>query len=367
MPPMSPRLFIPISLGVFVVFVGGAWLYLSATEKARTVATSAGRLDVLQDPGFVELAERTPPARRLNPSNAAPPSPVAPPRQEQRSPSARRPSTTPGELLTQLARRMDDAAVDVRNDAADTYLWHFSRGVNASRKGDVESAIAHFDRALKIEADGAAALAAKASALARLGRFLEARDVYEQLLRTGPVDPDARYNYAVVLFRLSEFLESARQLRLVVRERPDHADAHYNLASLAQREGRINEARDSLEIFTRLRPDVASAWFNLGVLYVDFDLPLEAAHAFEAVTTITPADADAWLNLAIARAVAGQYRAALEALRSADEVSPCDETIVRYLATVHDILADQNTPDASQHRRIAAMLQEQVDASLVTP
>ena len=363
---MSPRFFIPVSLGIFVVFVGSAWLYLSSTESSQGPSGVVGRLDVLDDPGFVNLAERIPVSRR--PMDTVPKSSPTPSPPKTRPPTRNKSlSPSPRQIAAQLARRADETSVDLRAEVADSYLGHFSRGVTAARNGEFEAAIAHFDRALDKESAGAAALAAKASALVELGRYLEARDVYEALLRTGRVDPDARYNYAVVLYRLSEFLESARQLRLVIRDRPNHADAHYNLASLAQREGRIGEARDSLEVFTRLRPDVASAWFNLGVLYVDFDLPLEAAHAFEAVTTIAPEDADAWLNLAIARAVAGQYRAALNALQAADEISPCDDTIVRYLATLHDILADQNTPDAPRHRRIAAMLQEQVESGPATP
>lgn len=364
---MSPRSFIPVSLGIFVVFVGGAWLYLSATEKSTLHPSPVGRLDVLDDPGFVHLAERTLPAKRELRMQAAPPDARTPAqsRSTKLTPRPRGPAL--GQIIDQVARRLDEASVELRHDADASFVSLYSKGALAAREGDFNTAIEHFDDALKRNPTGHAALAAKADVLVAQGRFLEARDAYEQVLKANANDPEVRYNYAVVLYRLSDFQESAHQLRQVIRRNPGHANAHYNLASLAQREGRIDEARASWEAFTRLRPNVASAWFNLGVTYVDFDLPLEAACAFEAVTTITPDDADAFLNLGIARAVAGDYRAALDALRIANELSPCDETLLRYLATLHDILADQGSPDAPRHRQIAATLQEQVDSQAVAP
>lgn len=364
---MSPRSFIPISLGIFVVFVGGAWLYLSATEKSALHPSPVGRLDVLDDPGFVHLAERTLPAKRELRMQAAPLDARTPAqnRSTKRTPRPRGPAL--GQIIDQVALKLDEASVELRHDADASFVSLYSKGTLAARDGDFNAAIDHFDNALKRNPTGYAALAAKADVLVAQGMFLEARDAYEQVLKADYNDPEVRYNYAVVLYRLSDFQESAHQLRQVIRRDPDHANAHYNLASLAQREGRIDEARASWEAFTRLRPNVASAWFNLGVTYVDYDLPLEAACAFQAVTTITPDDADAFLNLGIARAVAGDYRAALDAIRIANELSPCDETLLRYLATLHDILADQGSPDAPSHRQIAAMLQEQVDSQAPTP
>ena len=364
---MSPRSFIPISLAIFVVFVGGAWLYLSATEKSSLHTSTPARLDVLDDPGFVHLAERTLPAKRQLRLQDAPP--------ESRASAQHRPTILAprprgpalGQIIDQVARKLDEASVELRHDADASFVSLYSKGTLAAREGRFDIAIDHFDQALARNPTGYAALAARADVLVAQGMFLEAREAYEQVLKADYDDPEVRYNYAVVLYRLSDFQESAHQLRQVIRRDPDHANAHYNLASLAQREGRIDEARASWEAFTRLRPNVASAWFNLGVTYVDYDLPLEAAGAFEAVTTITPNDADAFLNLGIARAVAGDYHAALQAIRIANELSPCDETLLRYLATLHDILADQGSPDAPSHRQIAAMLQEQVDSQAPTP
>lgn len=351
---------------IFAVFVGGAWLYLSSTEASTRTYVTGPRIDMLDDPGFVGMAERTPVSKAGQPRQPAAPGMSSTGRKSARRSQRRRgPSLT--EVADRLARRADEASVELRREASDSYMASFARGVTAAKKGNLDEAIAQFDDAISRNPSAVAALAAKGSALVEQGRFLEARDTYEKLLAVDSNDVESRYNYAVVLYRLSEFQDSAIQLREVIRRKPDHANAHYNLASLAQREGRISEARASLEMFTRLRPDVASAWFNLGVIYVDFDMPLEAAGAFESVTTITPDDADAFLNLGIARAVSGQYASALDAVRIANELSPCDDTILRYLATLHDIMADQNASDAPRHRRMAAMLQEQVESEVPTP
>lgn len=383
-PAMSSKWFIPMSLGVFALIVGGPWLYLSITQERSGRATTGRSADILHDPAFVGLAERTPPKPVSEPEAQASgktPKEINPlaldsvtdqralptdPQFAIRNPKSFAPPTA-RQVAALVADRLDEASVKLRTDLDKSSVTQFVRGASAAQEGKLDDALARFDQAIQRDPENISAHAARASILVAQGRFAEAADAWAEVVRRSPKDAASRYNLAVVLFRLGRNHEAATQLREVIAIDPDHAPAHYNLASLAQREGRLREARDAWETFTRLRPEVASAWFNLGVAYIDLDQPVEAVACFSVLAQLTPEDADAHLNLGIASAMSGQFDAALAALQRADALAPCDETITRYLVALHDLVADHGGPKAAQHRQLAVMLQEQVENTWESP
>lgn len=262
--------------------------------------------------------------------------------------------------ITDLARRLDDASVRFRSNLARNTSLRFARGWSALQSGEHLKAVEHFDRVLAEQPENLSALAAKAKALIALQRFDEAAEACATIVRLAPNDAAARYNYGVLLCRRARFPEATDQFRALVLLKPDHARGQYNLAMLAQRAGRLNEARDAWEALTRLRPDAADAWFNLGVTWMDFDRPRDAEQCFDQVVRIQPDQPDGWLNLSLALAADENLHAALDAINAADELAPCDSTIMRHLARLHTRFADRRGPDADDHRRRAALLRDQL-------
>lgn len=366
---MSPKWFIPLSIGAFVVLVGGPWAYLSLTQERFAGLDEPTHKNLFDDVDSYDRG-RTQAVTASYPSTSdGEITPIVFDETDERGEKNKvaapsRPRRAP---LMIVLDRMDEASVRLRNDPNANAVIQYGRGVAAVRQGRPEEALSHFDWVLKSDPKNTAVLEAKAAALVELNRFDDAETEYARLTQIAPEDLNARYNHAVVLYRLSRFREAAEQLREVVRREPEHAEAHYNLASLAQREGRLAEARESLEVFTRRRPEVMSGWFNLGVVLMDLDLPQAAADCFKTVASADPLDADAHLNLGIAYSWAGEYDLALGPMERANELLPCDDTILKYLAALHDLLADQAGPESEEHRRIATTLSEQVDAVEDTP
>lgn len=352
-----------LSAAISLAFVTALSVYISS-EPMLSRETAGPDLPAAGDasPGVASEGAKDKSRARLAPSPEARERTAADRRTGKRAtPRARENARPWRERLSRLASQVDDAAVRFRSNLADTEAVQVAEGCADLQAGRYEAAVARFDRALAKAPEDAAALSAKAAALVAMQQFEDAAKIYDALVRVAPREANARYNYGVVLYRLSRFGEAAEQFRHVAELEPDDDLALYNLATLAQRAGRLNEARQAWEAFTRLQPNVSSGWFNLGVVWMDFGEPLEAAVCFSRATNIDPQAADGWLNLGLAYAAAGHWEAAVEAMTKADGLAPCNATITRRLAELHEFLADQGGPDSEEHRRLAASMAEQAD------
>ncbi|MBN2561590.1 MAG: tetratricopeptide repeat protein [Phycisphaerae bacterium] len=362
---MNNRWFIPIALAAFAILVVALRAYLvsgddlSHTQIAGRQSDDTALPEPNGSPGAAPTADvsgksageasRRLDRRRIAGRNSAPA-------------TGRWAQVSWRQLGAHLARRVDDTAVRLRSNLTGTAFIQCAQGWADMQADDHAAAVEHFDRALARRPDHVPALSAKAAALVALDRFDEAAVLYADVVRRAPEGTAARYNYGVLLYRQAKFAEATQQFRELVCIDPNHARGQYNLATLAQRAGRISEARDAWEAFTRLEPDIASAWFNLGVVQMDFDAPLAAARCFDRFVGLVPDDPDGWLNLGLAYVSAGHLYAALDALTTAEGLAPCNAAILRHLADLHTLLAEQGGRDADHHRQLAALLQEQAEA-----
>jgi len=355
---VTGRWFIPIALLSFGLLLVGLWAYLPGSHEAPQ-SPPPPVADIWPDaaanaPREIERPVARPDACLTRQDSEADRSTTRRPRREGQSIPWR-------QLATDLAGRLDDAAVRYRSNVGRSASVQFARGWAEMQAGEHLAAIDHFDQILARQPESVSAASAKASALIAMERFEEAAEVYGDVIRLSPRDAAARYNYGVLLYRLGRFPEAARQFRELVRNAPGHARGQYNLATLAQRAGRLGEARDAWQAYTRLCPDVAEAWFNLGVVWMDFDQPLDAVRCFSRFVDLSPGAPDGWLNLALAYAAGGDVFAAMETLAIADELIPCSEPIMRHLAYLHRLLADQRVEDADEHCRRATRLERQLE------
>jgi len=358
---VNPRWFLGLTVFGFVLFIAAVTMYMSSGETPRPRADERKAIlaELASDEageGGVSLREHFTKLRAARESATAERERLA----ERARPHRPRVSNHWREQIGQLADRIDDTAVRLRSDISGSPVVRLAAGAAEIQSGRADAAVQEFDRVLAKRPADVTALSGKASALVTMERFEEAAGVYAELVRTAPGDTVARYNYGVLLYRLARFGEAAEQFRRLVEIDPKHARGQYNLATLAQRAGRLDEAREAWEVFTRLEPRAANGWFNLGVVWMDFNRPIDAVRCFLEAAAINPEDSDAWLNLGLAYGAAGHLEAALEAITKADAVAPCDPTIMRCLADLHSVLADQGGPGAETHRHLAAALEEKL-------
>ena len=350
---VNGRWFIPVAFVAFVLLIVALRAYLLSGEDLPRLSNARPQSEM---PAAIDGPQRRTTGRTL---------PSGHPRVDGRrsAPAIRRTARrlSRRQLVDTLARRLDDAAVRFRSNLDGSAFIQSVRGCADLLAGDHRAAVEHFDRALAKRPDDVPLLSAKAAALVSLRRFDEAADFYAKAIQLAPNDTHARYNYGTLLYRQARFTEAVEQFRELVRVDPNHARGQYNLATLAQRAGRISEARDAWLAFTHLQPDVAGAWFNLGVVWMDFDRPHQAAACFSRFAALSPEDPDGWLNLSLAQTAAGCLHAALDALTTADGLAPCDPTIMRRLAELHALLADEDGEHADEHWELAAWIEEQLE------
>ncbi len=348
-PHVTSRWFIPLSLLIFAVLVGGLWTYLSATEEPTPAKWVRHSRDTLLD---------SPPAKPAPPK--VEPVAVAKPAKKAGKKSARRFVEPPTVKWTDVAAHVDMEAVKLRLDATESAPAELIAAKRDMDAGRAVAALRAYDNVLARSKGNTAAMAGRAAALTALDRLDEAATCYESLVTLAPRDALARYNYGVLLYRRGAFGEASTQFRELVALQPDHARGHYNLATLAQRAGRLGEARDAWTAFTRLEPAVPSGWFNLGVVLLDFDEPLDAARCFAVFSALRPTEADGFTNLGAAFAAAGSLEDALEALTISDGLMPCDAMVMTALADLHAAMIESDGERAEQHRAQALAISEQV-------
>jgi uncharacterized protein (TIGR03032 family) len=109
--------------------------------------------------------------------------------------------------------------------------FHFQRGTELQRKGQLEDAIA----------------------------------AYRQCLALDPAFPNVRYGLGIALGDAEQFDEAVVCLRDVIEAEPERAEAHNSLGYLAARQGQARQAVAHFERAIDLNPSYAHAHFNLGM------------------------------------------------------------------------------------------------------
>ncbi len=142
--------------------------------------------------------------------------------------------TTPLDWLqAQLAKRPEDSG-----------LW-YGKGVLLVNEGALEKALAAFDKALWLDPRHVKALEAKAKALFRLERYLEAYDSFRRLTREVPRDEEYWYYSGESLSKLGHHLKALSYYDKALGLNPDYTDALYGKANAlkeAQDAGKAAEA-----------------------------------------------------------------------------------------------------------------------------
>ena len=215
--------------------------------------------------------------------------------------------------LARLWRRSTSPAVDLKPESAER---HYRDGVLKVRGGDMDGALAEFDKALDRAPGFADAVLARAELLDGQGRCDAARGEYErarQLWSEMPAGaPDRRYLFR----RRGHFafeIEAYELVRANVRNKILPQLAHGN-ALLVR--GRAEEALDSYERALRIRPNLPEVLALKGEALSALGRYEEAIQAFDTVLAAFPADGETLNARGIARMALGKLRRSQRRLAS---------------------------------------------------
>ena len=165
---------------------------------------------------------------------------------------------------------------------------HHNLGNALADRGEVDSAIAHYQEALEIKPDLAGAHNDLGNALAGRGQVDLAVAHYRQALKI----------------------------------KPDFAEAHNDLGKALAGRGEVDSAIAHYQKALEIKPDNELAYNNLGVALAGRGQVDAAMACFRKALEIKPSYAEAHYNLGIALAGRGQIDAAMACFRKALEIKP---------------------------------------------
>ena len=170
-------------------------------------------------------------------------------------------------------------------------------GTALDEKGQIDEAISQFQDAIRLKPDYAAPYNNLGNDLVRKGKIDEAISHYQQAIRLKPDDAEARSNLGIALGRKGQTDEAIRQFQEAIRLGPGSSEAHSNLGTVLGRKGRIDEAISQFQEAVRLQPDYALAYNNLGVALGMKGQIDEAIGQFQEALRLKPDYTDARNNL----------------------------------------------------------------------
>jgi tetratricopeptide (TPR) repeat protein len=182
-------------------------------------------------------------------------------------------------------------------------------GVILVRKGQLDEAIALFQKALQDHPDDpetrnnlAVALAKThgdyANTLVQMGRDDEAMVEFRKALEFFPYFASARRSLAVILLNKGQVDEAIAQFQTIREQYPDDPMASFDLGNAYFQKGQMDEAAASYQRALKIKPDDVSALNNLGMAFFAKGMVDEAAVHFRKALALQPDFALARTNLA---------------------------------------------------------------------
>ena len=191
---------------------------------------------------------------------------------------------------------------------------------NAQRQlGNLEAALALYDKACEAEPSLSAAWLNRAHARRAAKRWSDAASDYRHALELGCGDGalSARTKLGLVLFELKRESESIELLRRCVAESKSSGDASLALCSVLERSGRAAEALGVARAAVAANSNDALCHLQYGALLYEAGAVKESVEQCERATALDSKSSDAWNQLGVSLLALERTADAEHALRTA--------------------------------------------------
>ncbi len=222
------------------------------------------------------------------------------------------------------------------------------------RKGAVNEAIVQLQKALQLKPHYAKAHGNLGNALLQAGRVDEAVIQFQTALQINPDGADDHNNLGNALLEQDRVDEAITQFQKALQLKPSLADAHNNLGNALLKQGKVDEAIAQFQTALKIKPRYAEACYDLGnALFQNGDLD-SAILQYEQALQINPDYAKAHNNLGFALLQKGRVDEAITHDQRALQINPDFADAHNNLANA--LLQKGNVADAIAHYRKALQL-----------
>ena len=155
---------------------------------------------------------------------------------------------------------------------------YYNIAYSATQKKDYEGAEAAYKKAIEIKADYAEAYNGLANVYNATRKFDEAAAASAKAMELssaigaggaaggGGGNADALFNQGVILWNGGKVAEAKKQFEAAVAANPNHAEAHYQLGMALVNEGNLPAAGNEFETYLKLAPNGPNAATAKGIL-----------------------------------------------------------------------------------------------------
>ncbi len=185
-------------------------------------------------------------------------------------------------------------------------LGHCYLGVVLFQKGQVDEAVAQYQKALEIDSNYVEAHYNLGNALFQKGQLDEAVIQFQKALEIDPNYVEAHYNLGNALFQKGQLDEAVIQFQKALEINPNDAEAHYNLGNALFQKGQLDEAVDQFQKALKIDPNSFATHYNLGGALFQKGQLDEAVSQFQEVLRLKPDFSPAQDNLAEVQALVRQ-------------------------------------------------------------
>jgi protein O-GlcNAc transferase len=199
---------------------------------------------------------------------------------------------------------------------------HASMGDALLALGHFEDAVASFDRALAIEPSRSELLNNRGNALLKLGHRNEALASYERALAIKPRAAEVLCNRGDVLRELGRPEDALVDYAASLSIKPDYAQALYQSGAALRDMKRHSQALAAYTAALAIKPDYAEALCDRGNTLLELGRPVDAIADYTRALAIRPQFAEALFNRGISLSALGRHDAAAQQFVRLLQIAP---------------------------------------------
>ena len=157
---------------------------------------------------------------------------------------------------------------------------------------------------------------------AKTGDLLSAIASYDQAIKLQPEFSEYWFNRGLTLFHLERFDEAITSYETATELKPDYYKAWYNRGGTLGELGYFEEAIASFDKAIEIKPDYQEAWSSKGLALLKLGWLPEAISSYNQALHLEPEDQENWYHRGIALAVSEQFAEAIISYDKALEIDP---------------------------------------------